>query len=50
MSPMDVVRALGQQSVFVPAGDIKVGQSDYQIFANAMPEKVDQLNDIPISV
>ncbi len=50
MSPMDVVRSLHKQSVFVPAGNIKVGELDYQIFANAMPEKVAELNDVPIDV
>ncbi|MEE9383875.1 MAG: efflux RND transporter permease subunit [Nannocystaceae bacterium] len=50
LSPMDVVRALHEQSVFVPAGNMKAGDTDYQIFANAMPERVEELNDIPISV
>ncbi len=50
MSPMDVVRSLSEQSVFVPAGNIKVGDTDYQIFANAMPEKVDELDDVPVAV
>ena len=50
LSPMDVVRALNEQNVFIPAGNMKVGDLDYQIFANAMPERVDELNDIPIVV
>jgi multidrug efflux pump subunit AcrB len=50
LSPMDVVNALHEQSVFVPAGNMKAGETDYQIFANAMPPKVEQLNDIPIGV
>ncbi|MFQ5789157.1 MAG: efflux RND transporter permease subunit [Acidobacteriota bacterium] len=50
LSPMDVVRALRRQSVFIPAGSIKVGDTDYQIFANAMPPEVDELNDIPILI
>jgi multidrug efflux pump subunit AcrB len=49
LSPMDVVRALNKQSVFVPAGNMKAGETDYQIFANAMPAKVAELNDIPIA-
>ncbi len=50
LSPMDVVRALHRQNVFIPAGNIKIGEIDYQIFANAMPAEVDELNRIPISI
>lgn len=50
LSPMDVVRALKQQNVFIPAGSLKAGQIDYQIFANSMPTRVEELNDIPISI
>ena len=50
LSPMDVVRALNRQSVFIPAGNIKSGDLDYQIFANAMPRRVEQLNDMPIAI
>ncbi|MCK6553263.1 efflux RND transporter permease subunit [Candidatus Binatia bacterium] len=49
LSPMDVVRALHRQSVFVPAGNMKAGETDYQIFANAMPAAVEQLNHVPVS-
>jgi multidrug efflux pump subunit AcrB len=49
LSPMDVVRALNKQSVFVPAGNMKAGETDYQIFANAMPATVAELNDMPIA-
>lgn len=50
LSPMDVVKALREQNVFIPAGNVKVGDTDYQIFANAMLPKVAQLNDIPIAI
>ena len=50
MSPMDVVRALNKQSVFIPAGNMKAGETDFQIFANAMPAKVDEINDMPVAV
>jgi multidrug efflux pump subunit AcrB len=50
LSPMDVVNALSAQNVFIPAGNMKAGDIDYQIFANAMPPKVEQINDIPITM
>jgi multidrug efflux pump subunit AcrB len=49
LSPTDVVKALHQQSVFVPAGNMKAGDTDYQIFANAMPKEVAELNDVPVA-
>jgi multidrug efflux pump subunit AcrB len=50
LAPMDVVRALREQNVFIPAGNIKAGRTDYQIFANAMPEKVAELGEAPIAI
>ncbi|MEE8170515.1 MAG: efflux RND transporter permease subunit, partial [Phycisphaerae bacterium] len=50
LSPMDVVRTLGSQSVFIPTGNAKFGDIDYQIISNAMPEKVEMLNDIPVKI
>jgi multidrug efflux pump subunit AcrB len=48
LSPMDVVNTLGNQSVFIPTGNAKFGDIDYQIISNAMPKTVEELNDIPI--
>ena len=50
LGPMDVVRALKRQSVFIPAGNLKAGDLDYQIFANSMPSRVEDLNDMPLTV
>ncbi len=50
LSPMDIVRALKKQNVFIPAGNMKVGEIDYQIFANSMPAQVEELNHMPIAV
>ncbi|NOX57920.1 MAG: efflux RND transporter permease subunit [Planctomycetes bacterium] len=49
LSPMDVVDALGQQSVFIPTGNAKFGDIDYQIVSNAMPATVEEMNDIPLT-
>ncbi|MFQ5413007.1 MAG: efflux RND transporter permease subunit [Phycisphaerae bacterium] len=48
LSPMDVVNTLQNQSVFIPTGNAKFGDIDYQIISNAMPKRVEELNDIPI--
>src|SRR6202042_1532248 len=35
ISPMDVVRSLNQANVILPAGDVKIGNLDYNIYSNA---------------
>ncbi|RME36660.1 MAG: efflux RND transporter permease subunit, partial [Planctomycetota bacterium] len=48
LSPMDVVKALQDQSVFIPTGNAKFGDIDYQIVSNAMTKTVEEMNDLPI--
>ncbi len=50
LAPLDVVKMLHTQNVFIPAGDIKIGNFDYQIFTNSMPEKIGEINDFPVKV
>src|ERR1700678_2070226 len=35
LSPMDVVRALNQSNLVLPAGDVQIGNLDYGIYSNA---------------
>jgi multidrug efflux pump subunit AcrB len=35
LSPMDVVRALNQSNLVLPAGDVQIGNLDYDIYSNA---------------
>jgi CzcA family heavy metal efflux pump len=50
LSPMDVVKTLKAYNVFIPTGNAKLGDLDYQINANGMVTEVDQLNDFPIKI
>ncbi len=50
LSLMDVQRALLKQNVLIPAGSIKIGGQELQIFTNANVDKVPELNDVPIKV
>ncbi len=50
LSPMDVVNTLNSQSVFIPTGNAKIGDIDYQIVSNAMPDTVAEMNDFPVKV
>ena len=35
LSPMDVVRAMNQANLILPAGDVQIGKLDYDIYSNA---------------
>jgi hydrophobic/amphiphilic exporter-1 (mainly G- bacteria), HAE1 family len=48
LSPMDVVNAVNKSNLILPAGDVKIGNYDYYVYSNALVNKVDDLNDIPI--
>lgn len=50
LSLMDVQKALMKQNVLIPAGNAKMGDLDFQIFTNALPETVAALNDTPIKM
>ena len=50
LSLMDVQQALRRQNVLIPAGNAKMGDTDFQIFTNAIPTNVADLNDAPIKV
>ena len=46
LSPMDVVRAVNSANLILPAGDVPVGQFDYNLYTNSLlrsPEEIDQL-------
>lgn len=48
LSPMDVVRAVNESNVILPAGDTKIGPLDYSIYTNSLVEAVDDINKIPL--
>ncbi len=50
MSLMDVVRAMGDSNVVLPAGDVQIGRFDYQIYANNQMTKMDDINQAPIKL
>jgi len=50
LSLLDVQQALLKQNVLIPAGNAKMGDLDFQIFTNALPETVAELNMTPIQV
>ena len=48
LSPMDVVDAVNQANLILPAGDVKMGPFDYYVYSNSLVENVGDLNSIPI--
>jgi multidrug efflux pump subunit AcrB len=47
---VDVVRALNDANLIIPAGDAKMGSTDYFIYTNSLVEDPDDINDIPVKV
>jgi multidrug efflux pump subunit AcrB len=41
ISPMDVVRSMNQANVILPAGDVQIGNLDYNIYSNAQVDLKD---------
>jgi len=50
LSLMDVVRAMNDSNLILPAGDVQIGQFDYNIYANSQVAKVDDINRVPIKL
>jgi len=48
LSPMDVVRATDASNLILPAGDVRIGPMDYNIYTNAQVSSAEALNDIPL--
>ncbi len=48
MSLMDVVRAVNESNLILPAGDVRIGPKDYNIYANSQVPTPEQINDLPL--
>ena len=48
MSVMDVVTPVNKSNLILPAGDVRIGMKDYNIYANSQVPVVDEINDMPI--
>src|SRR5271165_1055901 len=48
LSLMDVVEALNNSNLILPAGDVKIGPFDYYVYSNSLVNKVSDLNQVPI--
>src|SRR5579871_3831293 len=50
MSPMDVVGAVNDSNLILPAGDVKMGPYDYYVYSNNLVDNMKQLSDLAVKV
>jgi multidrug efflux pump subunit AcrB len=48
LSPMDVVRQVNESNLILPAGDVKIGPFDYNLYSNAQAPNVKAINTMPL--
>src|SRR5580698_7305381 len=48
MSVMDVVNAVNDSNLILPAGDVKIGPTDFYVYSNSLVKNVADLNSVPI--
>jgi len=50
LSLMDVVGAVNDSNLILPAGDVKMGPYDYFVYSNSLVDNMEQLNQVPVKV
>jgi multidrug efflux pump subunit AcrB len=50
LSVMDVVGAVNDSNLILPAGDVKMGPYDYFVYSNSLVDNMKQLGDVPLKV
>lgn len=48
LSPMDVVRAVNDSNLILPAGDAQIGPLDYNIYTNSQLDTVREIDNLPL--
>jgi len=48
LGPMDVVDAVNNSNLILPAGDVKMGPFDYYVYSNSLVNNMDQLGKVPV--
>src|SRR5438552_7508228 len=46
----EVVKTVNTENLLVPAGDVKIGDFDYNVYSNSIVSLVEEMNDFPITV
>jgi HAE1 family hydrophobic/amphiphilic exporter-1 len=50
LSVMDVVGAVNNSNLILPAGDVKMGPYDYFVYSNSLVDSMKQLGEVPLKV
>jgi multidrug efflux pump subunit AcrB len=48
LSVMDVVDSVNNSNLILPAGDVKIGPTDYYVYSNSLVQNVEDLDSVPI--
>lgn len=48
LSPMDVVREVNEANLILPAGDVKIGPFDYNLYSNSQAATASAINSMPL--
>src|SRR5690348_1987849 len=48
LSVMDVVRSVNNANLILPAGDVKIGPYDYNLYANSQINDIEDINRLPL--
>ena len=48
LSPMDVVHTVNDANAILPAGDVRIGPRDYNIYSNSQFPTTKDMNDVPL--
>jgi len=48
LSPMDVVRQINESNLILPAGDVKIGPFDYNLYSNSQAPTAKSINTMPL--
>lgn len=48
LSVMDVVRTVNEANLILPAGDVKIGPFDYNLYANSQINAMSDINSLPL--
>src|SRR6201987_3575384 len=50
LSPEDVVQKINNANLILPAGDVKIGAFDYNLYTNSQISNVQKINEVPLKI
>jgi multidrug efflux pump subunit AcrB len=50
VSAAEIIKAVNAENLLVPAGNVKIGDFDYNVYSNSIVSLVNDMNDFPIKV